>query len=94
MGHLVERGPSGAAHPAGRRVVGDQFRVLGFQGPKLHHKSVVVGIRDLRLVLGVVTLKVISHQGSKLVDPGRRVLHKPILPAARDGLRAGDRPVA
>ena len=56
--------------------------------------SVVVGVRDLRLVLGVVTLKVISHQGSKLVDPGRRVLHKPILPAARDGLRASGRPVA
>jgi len=37
---------------------------------------------------------VISHQGPKLVNPGRRVLHKPILPAARDGLRASDRPVA
>jgi hypothetical protein len=42
----------------------------------------------------VVTLEVISHQGPKLVDPGRRVLHKPILPAARDRLRASDRPVA
>jgi len=94
MGHLVERGPSGAAHPPGGRVVGGQFWVLGLQGPKLHHESVVVGVRDLRLVLGVVTLEVISHQGPKLVDPGRRVLHKPILPAARDGLRAGDRPVA
>ena len=94
MGHLVERGPSGAAHPPGGRVVGGQFRVLGFQGPELHHEGVVVGVRDLRLVLGVVTLEVISHQGPKLVDPGRRVLHKPILPAARDGLRASDRPVA
>ena len=55
--HLVEGGPSWDADPERGGIVGGQVRVLGLQGPELHHECVVVGVRDLRIILGVVTVE-------------------------------------
>ena len=58
------------------------------QATQLDQQGIEVGVRDIWSVVDVVALVVVADQRPELVDPGLRVVHGPILPVARDALRA------
>lgn len=50
------------AHSLRRRIRREQFRILGLESPQFHHQPVVLGIRDLRIIEGVIATVVSLQQ--------------------------------
>ncbi len=72
MGDRRERGADRAADEPGRRVVGDEIGMVGFELAQLAYERVVVRVADLGVVERVVPLVVIGDLGPELVDAHRR----------------------
>ena len=64
--HLSKGGQRRAAYPLGRRVGSDQLGMLGFQRLQLTEQTVVLGVRDARLVEHMVTVVMLIQFSAQL----------------------------
>jgi len=67
---LGERRQRRTADPLRRRIARDQVRMLGFQGLELMEQTVVLGVRNARLVEDVVTVVVLIQFSAQFEDAG------------------------
>jgi len=77
-----------SADALGRRIEGDELRMLGFEADEFGHQGVELGVGDLRLVEHVVALFVVPDEPPQFLDAVLGI-HDAGWPAARLGERTG-----